>query len=331
MRTSAYSLIFTAVLAASSLPPAEATPQTQNPQRPMPKGRTIDARDGDTIVLDGDERIRIVRRHQAMVRAIYSEAGRWLILLADVAQPDRDPDGRVDMTYSFRELTGTWPLGARWDGQVVIEEYSGAPGPQNGVVLRTTQGLVQLFSGPPHFREEPDPAAIAVLNYSGAGRGMSAMTFDVAEERAVAELERNMADNADRGRRGLPPTTTFSSEGPSGVPFTGTLIGPYASPGQTPPAAGGPVRVGSRLGSPRKTYDVPAVLPEVARRAGVRGMVILELTVGADGTVTDAKVLRSIPLLDSAALDAARQWRYEPTLLNNQPVAVIVTATVNFQ
>jgi hypothetical protein len=49
-----------------------------------------------------------------------------------------------------------------------------------------------------------------------------------------------------------------------------------------------------------------------------------------DGKVADAKVLRSIPLLDSAALDAVRQWEFTPTLLNGVPVPVIMTVTVNF-
>ena len=53
-------------------------------------------------------------------------------------------------------------------------------------------------------------------------------------------------------------------------------------------------------------------------------------TIGADGRVKDAKVLRSIPLLDQAALDAVKQWQFTPTLLNGVPVPVIMTVTVNF-
>ena len=70
--------------------------------------------------------------------------------------------------------------------------------------------------------------------------------------------------------------------------------------------------------------------PPTARAAGVQGVVILEITIGEDGAVSNARVLRSIPLLDQAALDAVRQWRYEPTLLNGAPTPVIMTATVNF-
>ena len=59
-------------------------------------------------------------------------------------------------------------------------------------------------------------------------------------------------------------------------------------------------------------------------------MVIIEATIGKDGSVKDAKVLRPVPLLDQAALDAVKQWKYTPTLLNGVPVEVVMTVTVNF-
>lgn len=62
----------------------------------------------------------------------------------------------------------------------------------------------------------------------------------------------------------------------------------------------------------------------------MRGLVILEIRVGTDGKVTDAKVLRSVPLLDQAALDAVRQWEYNPTMLAGEFIPVVMTATVSF-
>ena len=70
--------------------------------------------------------------------------------------------------------------------------------------------------------------------------------------------------------------------------------------------------------------------PAIAQSARVQGVVIIEATIGPDGAVQDAKVLRSIPLLDAAALDAVKQWEFTPTLLNGVPVPVIMTVTVNF-
>jgi len=338
MRATAHGGIFIALFAISTLllvaSPVTATRSDQNPQRPMPNGRTIDARDGDTIVLDGDERIRIVHRTQAIVRAVFNEAGQWLVLLVDVAHADSGPDGTVDLTYNFRDLTGPWPLGARWDGQAVIEEHFGAPHFPSSYVLRTAQGVIQLLSGNSYFPAPQDPTVTAVVNYRGAGLSTSSTkTFDQAEQHAIAELERNIANNAARAKQGLPPMSTFSSEPQPGNVATGGLVGPYvaARPGTTSSGPVAPSRVGGTIALPRKIHDVAPQLPDVARQAGVRGTVILELTVGADGAVTNATVLRSIPLLDKAAIDAARQWRYEPTMLNNQPVPIILTATVIFE
>jgi protein TonB len=81
---------------------------------------------------------------------------------------------------------------------------------------------------------------------------------------------------------------------------------------------------------PRKIVDVQPVYPEEAQAAGVQGVVILQLTLGRDGTVLAAEVVRSIPLLDPAALEAVRQWRFEPVLLNGEPREAQLTVTVNF-
>ena len=80
----------------------------------------------------------------------------------------------------------------------------------------------------------------------------------------------------------------------------------------------------------RKSKTVKPIYPAIARTAGVTGSVTIEATIGEDGKVSEAKVVRSVPLLDQAALDAMRQWEYMPTLLNGVPVPVLTTITVNF-
>jgi protein TonB len=62
----------------------------------------------------------------------------------------------------------------------------------------------------------------------------------------------------------------------------------------------------------------------------VSGVVILEATIGADGHVADVRPLRSIPILTTAASNALKGWEFTPTLLNGQPVAVVMTATFQF-
>ena len=69
----------------------------------------------------------------------------------------------------------------------------------------------------------------------------------------------------------------------------------------------------------------------MARDAKIQGIVIIQATIGADGRVVDAEVLRPIPFLSQAALDAVRQWRFTPPQLNGEPIAVIMTVTVNFK
>jgi protein TonB len=72
------------------------------------------------------------------------------------------------------------------------------------------------------------------------------------------------------------------------------------------------------------------VYPPIAASAAPQGVVILEATVGRDGRVEDVEVLRSVGLLDKAAVDAVRQWEYEPLLLNGQAERFILTVTVSF-
>ena len=91
-----------------------------------------------------------------------------------------------------------------------------------------------------------------------------------------------------------------------------------------------PLRIGGKIQAPKKIKDVPPVYPAIAQSARVSGAVTIEATIGPDGKVIDARVVRSIPLLDQAALDAVRQWEYLPTLLNGVPVPVLVTVTINF-
>jgi len=97
---------------------------------------------------------------------------------------------------------------------------------------------------------------------------------------------------------------------------------------EAPPQA---VRIGGNIKEPKKLKADPPVYPPIAKAARVQGQVILECTISPQGRVTDVRVVRGIPLLDQAAMEAVRQWVYSPTLLNGVPVPVIMTVTVNFK
>jgi TonB family protein len=90
------------------------------------------------------------------------------------------------------------------------------------------------------------------------------------------------------------------------------------------------LRVGGPIKAPRKLVDVKPVYPADAQAAGIEGVVILDIVIGEDGSVIEARVIRSIPELDQAAIDAVNQWQFEPTLLNGEPVELEMNVTVNF-
>jgi protein TonB len=105
------------------------------------------------------------------------------------------------------------------------------------------------------------------------------------------------------------------------------VLPPPPDPPSVPVA---PVPVGGNIKPPTKIKDVRPVYPAIAQAARVEGLVIIATTISPTGRVMDARLLRSIPLLDAAALDAVRQWEFTPTLLNGNPVPVVMTVTVNF-
>ncbi len=118
----------------------------------------------------------------------------------------------------------------------------------------------------------------------------------------------------------------------TGVIFGDSPVGLVPAPPPPPTVDRAPVvPVGGVVQRPMKVRDAAPAYPAIARAARVQGIVIIEATIGVNGNVQDAKILRSIPLLDAAALDAVRQWQFTPTRLNGMPVAVVMTVTVNFK
>jgi len=91
-----------------------------------------------------------------------------------------------------------------------------------------------------------------------------------------------------------------------------------------------PLRIGGAVKAPLKVRDVKPVYPSDAQADGVTGVVIVEILVDTEGAVSDVHLLRSIPPLDQAAVDAVRQWKFMPTLLNGEPQNVQMTVTINF-
>jgi protein TonB len=180
-----------------------------------------------------------------------------------------------------------------------------------------------------------------VATPAGAPRNPAAISAAAAalERSAAAALRQWTYDAPAKGpitfsvsfsfRPGAEPMMTQdnSFRPPPPPPPPGAI---FRSTGGAPTPGFQPVRVGGQIRQPTQVRRVSPVYPPEATAAGVQGVVILEAVIDVDGRVTEARVLRSIPLLDQAAVDAVRQWEYTPTLLNGVPVPVIMTVTVQF-
>ncbi len=128
---------------------------------------------------------------------------------------------------------------------------------------------------------------------------------------------------------------------PGGVPGgqIGGVIGgivsatPVAAPPPPPPPkveAPKRIRVGGQVQQAKLVSQPRPVYPPLAKQARIQGTVRLEAVISKTGTIDQLKVVSGHPLLVQAALDAVKQWRYQPTFLNNEPVEVATTIDVNF-
>ena len=110
----------------------------------------------------------------------------------------------------------------------------------------------------------------------------------------------------------------------------GVLGGITTAPPVPPPPPSEPVRVGGNVKAPKPIHIEEPRYPSTAKRAGVEGVVVVEATVTADGTVEKVKIISGPPLLVEAAAEAVSHWLYEPTYLNGKAVPVILTARITF-
>jgi len=117
---------------------------------------------------------------------------------------------------------------------------------------------------------------------------------------------------------------------PGGVPggVLGGAIGEPPSPSAASPKR---IRVGGSVAQANLISQTPLVYPSLARNAKVQGPVVLLAQIDKAGKVANLRVLSGHPMLMQSAMDAVRQWRYKPYLLNGEPVEVETAVTVNFK
>ena len=170
-----------------------------------------------------------------------------------------------------------------------------------------------VASGPQELRASAFKAALG-LKYAP---GPSTIAMKIAFEYLLTGTSWGVKINGALPSIGLHPMT----------PTTGDTV---TDERNANPDASGAYRIGGGLQPPKKLKDVPPVYPPLAQEARVQGVVIVEVRIDEQGMVGDVRTLRSIPLLDEAAIDAVKQWQYTPTLLNGVAVPVRMTVTVNF-
>ena len=184
----------------------------------------------------------------------------------------------------------------------------------------------------------PPPAARAAADPRTASRPSAAparpaaasfrASVDAPEPIATAVADTGLGnpdENAPRAESGGVPGGM-----PGGVPG-GIVGGVVVASVAVPPAPIVPVRVGGEIKEPKKIRHVNPIYPDVAVAAHVHGNVVLECLVDPQGRVTEVTLLRGVSILNSAAIDAVKQWRYTATLKDGVPVSVILTVTVTFQ
>ena len=111
---------------------------------------------------------------------------------------------------------------------------------------------------------------------------------------------------------------------------TGVKVVAQGGRTETIAAAAAPVEVGGALAAPQRVSHVQPIYPEMAKQGRVQGTVSVSVVISSAGAVERAKVVRSIPALDEAAISAVKQWKYTPTVVNGVAVPVTMVVHVNF-
>ena len=187
--------------------------------------------------------------------------------------------------------------------------------------------MMAFVAAPPQAPPPPPPPPPPGRVRAPEVKSMATSSLPAPVE-APAEISAE-APVRDYGEEGIPGV-----EG--GVPtgLIGGIVGGLDAappPPPPPPPTTQPIRVGGVIKEPALLYRVEPVYPGVAVSANIEGTVILEALVDREGHVEELKVLRSIPLLDKAAMEAVRQWRYSPVILNGKPERFLLTVVVMFR
>lgn len=187
-----------------------------------------------------------------------------------------------------------------------------APPPPPTIHIATSKNVVKFFDNTRFYQPSRIPDKVAVIDDIDA-----------------PQLGNSRSNEGVKGMFGDPSMTGL---------FTNTQLAPppekpkpqaqvKETPKETPPSR---VRVGGKVQAPTLIRRVMPIYPQLARAARISGTVKLLGILSRDGRIIQLQVVSGHPLLVTAALDAVKQWVYQPTLLNDEPVEVVAPIDVNF-
>jgi protein TonB len=250
----------------------------------------------------------------------------------------REPDLRIETRVaSDPPPTGSLPAGWLWPASFLIHA-AGLSAAILTPVLRSDRLPAQaaatkaFFVAPAQLTPPPPPPAPAAPRATARRPHARSASLEVLAPVAPAAIPEAITPDSVRAAI-TPEEAGVAEEGAAGgvaggVP--GGVVGGVIGGIPAAPAPIDPIRVGGGIKEPAKLKHVSPVYPDIAVRANVHGNVVLECTVSPLGRVTSVTIVKGIPLLDKAAIEAVKQWVYTPTLKDGIPVPVILTVTVQF-
>jgi protein TonB len=200
--------------------------------------------------------------------------------------------------------------------------------------LPKAQLMTFLVAPPPPPPPPPPPAAAAPVRVVKRVTADDIMRAPTVIPKTIAKIKDEPEPLPQSGAVGVVGGVPGGMPGgtPGGVLGSILTAAAAAPPPPPPPQAATPkrIRVGGQVEAAKLIFQPRPEYPPLAKMARIQGTVRLEAIISRDGTIQDLKVLSGHPLLVKSALEAVQRWRYQPTLLNGEPVEVITEIDVNF-
>jgi protein TonB len=201
--------------------------------------------------------------------------------------------------------------------------------------INIKQYASMMLVAPPPPPPPPPPATSAVIKAAVARpRFMSAgkLFAPTVIPKEIAEIKEAPIEPDSFGgvAGGVPGGVPGGQMGGVIGGVLGGVLNTAARPVAPTTVKGAPVRVGGRVRPPKPIVQVHPEYPTLAKQARIQGQVQIDAVLDEEGNVVEMKIVSGPPLLYQAALDALKKWKYEPTYLNDQPIAVQMIVTITF-